>query len=496
MHGHSKFIGSACFVSPKLLLTAKHVVRDKASGKSFEDLRLHLVDGRAEVEISSANLRCHDDLDIAIIALDEPDLEQIHSRITLKDNDFRKLKVDFFGINDTNKSADASFDHSVGILDQDRHAYRFDHRVKKGFSGGAVSLHGQDEIIGIISQRASDDQETLFIPLYKCRDWLLDTAQELGDTHLQDYLKPAPLPQPQLPIGDYFLHAIPFISRPRHAYSHILDNLLGTDSMPAKSIKACFCVFQHLEDSPLEFGDALGNRLGTGVKDGINRELLNGKNNYQLDALPVSPWNFDREDDFVRACLQAIANATSLDLALNPDDDNASVCKQIVAKMRVRKVPLILLSDGSGSPISAKWFGLLNGRIVARLNRCQRWVANFNQLWQTEANQLAEGQHLLKLALIFCLQVDARLTPSSPACFELQKITPNNVAAWLDQTQGLLRASQQFPSQVISRLVTDFRIEFGKAQGESKDEYRISYYKFRNDCEAIIQNKLKMSHDR
>lgn len=486
MGERSKFIGSAIFITPKLLLTAKHVVQDKKTGDWFSDLRLDLVAGRAEVKIDSARIRCHDNLDIALIALDEPDAEQDTSDVHLEETDFRNQKVDFFGINDTNNSQDASYDHSTGIMDQAHKGYRFDHRVKKGFSGGAVALHGQDKVIGIISQRDREDQETLFIPLYRCRELLLSTAVEFGDRHLQSYATSTstPVAEPQVSISDFFFRSVLFVGRPQQAYQHVLNNLLGEGQRPGTPVKACFCIFRNIEDAPSEFAVALGRRLENRIKQGISYELLNDKNAYQVEQIDISPWDFDREEEFFSACLDTISAKLGLDSSVS-DDDHQKLFEKIVTRVKARKVPLILQSKSGGQCVAARWFGFLNTKIINKINRCHRWVENFNRRWQqAAASDTAQLQSCM--AILFCLPVDERLMLSSSACFHLQSITPVDVSKWLDELENLLNGRSLYTKESVSQARTDFEVGFANHQGGTDVDYQISYVKFRNDTKTVL----------
>ena len=488
-----EFIGSAIFITPKLLLTAKHVVHDKKTGAWFSKLHLRLVAGREKVEINTVRIRCHPTLDIAVIALNEPDEEQDLSVAYLTETDFRNQKVDFFGINDTNRSQDASYDHSIGIMDQAHHGYRFDHRVKKGFSGGAVALHEQNEVMGIISQRDTENQETLFIPLYTCRDWLLAAATEFGDSHLQSYATPKPMAasKQQVPITNFFSESVLFVGRPQQAYQHVLNNLLGEGQLPGSPVKACFCVYRNIEDAPSEFAVALGRRLENRIKQGISYELLNDKNAYQVEQIDISPWDFDREEDFFSGCLDTISAKLGLETPANGGNDQKEF-EKIVARVKARKVPLILQSKSGGQSVAARCFGFLNAKIINKINRCHRWVENFNRRWQQAiASDAAQLQSCM--VILFCLPVDERLMLSSRACFHLQSITPVDVSKWLDDLENLLNGRNLYAKEYVSTARTDFEVDFANRQGGTDVDYQISYVKFRNDTKTVINTHRKES---
>jgi hypothetical protein len=115
---------------------------------------------------------CHPELDVALIELEVPYDDQFCCKLDLDKYNFQGKIIDYFGINSRNTNRDLSENISVGILDQAKQGYMFHDRVKKGFSGGPVSLHKQNKVLGVISQRSKEDNETLFIPIYKFKDWL------------------------------------------------------------------------------------------------------------------------------------------------------------------------------------------------------------------------------------------------------------------------------------------------------------------------------------
>ncbi|MGD0959470.1 MAG: serine protease, partial [Methylomonas sp.] len=149
----NQWIGSAFSISPSLLLTARHVVRDEKNCTLFPDLSLHLMSGIENLTLLPDLIYCHPELDVALIELEVPYDDQFCCKLDLDKYNFQGKIIDYFGINSRNTNRDLSENITVGILDQAKQGYMFHDRVKKGFSGGPVSLHKQNKVLGVISQR-------------------------------------------------------------------------------------------------------------------------------------------------------------------------------------------------------------------------------------------------------------------------------------------------------------------------------------------------------
>lgn len=165
--GSGTFLGSGVFISPRLVLAAKHVVDQKNFSKGFY---LGLIDGYPSIPATTIHL--HPNLDIALIDLTKEFASQAFIRPNWDSIDSTGKKVDFYGISRFSKARDEHRDHNVGNWYSDSNGYLCDHRVLEGFSGGAAVVDGL--FVGIIIERHESDQQTLFVPLHLTYEWFKD----------------------------------------------------------------------------------------------------------------------------------------------------------------------------------------------------------------------------------------------------------------------------------------------------------------------------------
>lgn len=160
------FLGSAVFIAPRYVLTAKHVVDSTKYPKGFY---LGLVAGQHSVPAKS--IHSHDQLDMVLIELDK-DMEGQHCiSLYCEKSDLCSRKVDLLAVNHEHFNREQRKDKTIANWEPDSGIYKVDHRVLKGFSGGVAVLDGF--AVGLMVKRHNDDQTTLIIPFSLAYDWLV-----------------------------------------------------------------------------------------------------------------------------------------------------------------------------------------------------------------------------------------------------------------------------------------------------------------------------------
>lgn len=158
------FKGSGAFVSPRLVLTASHLVEHKQPN----EIRLSLVHGQHAVLAEKVYL--HEKYDIAVLELARDFDDQKVVQLDCWNSSLEGTCVDLYGINPDTKSRDECLKYTIGTWKSESNEYLFDHQQRKGFSGGIAVLNGY--AIGVISMRHTSEQQGTIVPLFSVRDWL------------------------------------------------------------------------------------------------------------------------------------------------------------------------------------------------------------------------------------------------------------------------------------------------------------------------------------
>lgn len=91
--GSDRFLGSSAFISPRFVLTAKHMVENQTS----DSIRLGLVAGYERVPVHA--LRCHEQFDIALLDLEREFPKQGRVRLDCVTSALEKEKIVLYGVN-------------------------------------------------------------------------------------------------------------------------------------------------------------------------------------------------------------------------------------------------------------------------------------------------------------------------------------------------------------------------------------------------------------
>ena len=159
-----EFLGSAAFISPRLVLTAKHLV----DGKQPQEVRFDFIPGQHAVPAGKVHL--HEKYDIALIDLMRDFSDQDFVLIDCRNSGLEQAKIDLYGVNPDTRARDQCNDYTLGTWNANTGEYLFDHAQRKGFSGGIVVSNGY--AIGVISKRHREEQQGVMVPLYAVSDWL------------------------------------------------------------------------------------------------------------------------------------------------------------------------------------------------------------------------------------------------------------------------------------------------------------------------------------
>lgn len=184
------FKGSGAFISPRLVLTAKHVVKDEQA----DQIKLGFIPGQHEV--SAKDIHLPETWDIAVLELSRDFLDQACVRLNCQSSHLEGKRVDLYGINPDTKCRDECQDYTLGTWNPQTNEYLFDHGQRKGFSGGIVVLDGY--VIGVISKRHKSEQQGTMVPLYLAFDWLKERFPSLSN--LIEPPDPPPIPSPSISV--------------------------------------------------------------------------------------------------------------------------------------------------------------------------------------------------------------------------------------------------------------------------------------------------------
>lgn len=161
---NGEFLGSGAFISPRLVLTAKHLVEDKKP----QEIRFDFISGQHAVP--AEKIHVHEKYDIALIELIRDFDDQDFVYIDYQNSNLDAKKIDLYGVNPDTKSRDQCNGYTLGTWNSSTREYLFDHAQRKGFSGGIAVSNGY--VIGVISKRHTTEQQGVMVPLHVVSDWL------------------------------------------------------------------------------------------------------------------------------------------------------------------------------------------------------------------------------------------------------------------------------------------------------------------------------------
>lgn len=490
-----EFIGSAFFVAPSIVLTARHVVMPDEDVRN--DLFLRMVQGIDQLRIDSRFVHIHPEVDIALVRLRHPQKDQPCSRIRLDDSDFKEYDVDSYGVDRHSKNRDLDKGLTVGTRDpRDHKGYLYKTAVKEGFSGGPVALNGQDRVIGINSQRDKADNETLFVPLYLIFDWLRNLAPSARDPVISEfanwYINTAVSTADAQTIANDIKELSIFIERPKPAYKHVFDELSSTN----RAVKFCMCLTAAAtEDWPEEFAKALSLRLCCERNPSFARDLLGltkKKNGIRPTLIRNDIWHVDNYPEFKKACLAEVLNSLSgSNLGAGLEDareskDLMSILTQRLANQPAPKI-LLLQADQSATGGFQAWRFGHTKRARKKVNERFDWVERLNREWLEQSVSFI-GQPLI---FLFCIQIDRKISESLKRCFRFEQVTQDDFNSWKVNLQQWLLDSHRYPESAVYDELTRYCMHITERLGEKP--FPLPYKTFNEKIKNVSEHYVKQT---
>ncbi len=489
---HGEIIGSAFFIAPSLVLTARHNVRDN-SDKLRENMTLGPMPGVIEKKINVDCIFCHPDEDIALIRLPDDVTGQPFSSVVLEQEPYEGSSVVGYIVDRDSGNQDQTSSYTISKSCDD--GFLFDHRVGEGSSGGAVAKKQCSEVFGMVIKRHKREQKSLILPLYRIRKWLQELSQ--NDPEIKKFVNRctadecSPDKSPTVANRDLdrlyrnFKALSIFIGRPQNAFKHVLDHL-GHGN---KGLKLCLCV-SHLDkdDVPEDFSKALGLQLGGGQQENKSDNLLKRteKDDFCVNSVK-EVWNVRTYKEFRQGCIEEISEV--LQCSLKQDDgyeralDLNELEQNVLTSLKCMPRPRVLImkpvDSGSGGifgSLFAPW------RIRNQWNQRFAWLRQFNREWTQRVGK-SDAQ---PLALLFFIKADRELTKRIEHCFRLDYIFPEDMENWRIYIERLLELSGIYPpGQALYKLKDIYeQLEDGLIE----DQYPpYTYRAFKDQIEKVSQ---------
>ena len=447
---NSVLLGTAFAIGPNLLLTAKHVVLNLNTMQLYPNLSLHLFGRIDNLPLEKVCIHYHEKWDVALIKLTDHYEKQPFCQLEAAEKkDWQGHWIEFHGINRTNQSPYSSSDYKIGGLLPNR-GYLFDHQVLKGFSGSAVVSYRQDKVIGVISMRDPDDQQTLFIPVQYFLCWL----KELG------YRPNHPASSLICSVPEYLSRSARFIDRPKQSYINLLEPHFAVSAVaPLKqSVSIDVCLYQDTKDAPSEFADVLSCKLFYRTPEQINLDLIGNNENHSSKPInKIDLWRAGElglEDDFFRECLSNICAALpDLQINCNDDDSATQICQNILAVLQGGTYVFHATSIVAASASAAD--------IAERIRLTQK----FKALWKDCIQSLPSLRAEFSLVIVFFLKIRPELAADCEHKLSLQTIDQDGFTNWIEELDAELRKDKRTNKLNIGEPLNDFIADFNDHAG-------------------------------
>ncbi len=477
-NGQETFEGSAFFITPRHLLTAKHVVYDVQKKMVKSHTYLRLVHGHTKWNLSQDNFEFHESKDVALLTLAHPVSGQQHGDLANIQAGHQGLAVSIWGVDKGSEARAPMKSHTLTTYDSDIHMYKLDHQVLGGYSGGLVAAG--ESLIGIVIQRHKEDQFSLALPLYELKEWV---KSRIGST-----VKHA------CRSGEEYVYQLRvFIDRPKRTYQVILDAL---DSQPVSGFVCVTVAYDHHE--PREFGRTLAMRVSARNVENPYETLFDELKIDRLAApsLGIDFREIDSESQFHSKLLSAIyeelSGVQSRGSGEMTDKDKRIA---IIQRMQASPIPRIFLMYKNLTSVGM--LQKLRGQSASRqIQRFAKWISSWNEQWSIHSMDEPMQPLVVLLMVDVDVQTAEQYRSQQKEELEIKKSLPLTRVEREDFNQWLVHAKQflKLPSvgmdSDIDRVVEKAEKKLLEGLDEAKGEdFPLYYRRFSQVCKTLISER-------
>jgi hypothetical protein len=422
-------------------------------------------------------------VDVAMITLSSNVDGQHHLDMSKIRHGVQGEPVDICGIDKENEARAPRNDHTLSTYDPAIEAWRLDHQVRGGYSGGLVATGNTP--LGIVFRRHKVDQVTLIFPLTSLREWI---EKDTPSTHPSNTPNP-----PEVRFSDFCV----LIDRPKQTREVIME------AVKERTIGGFVCVAESIDKhNPPEFGKNLMMRVDALGADNEHERLLQVLNEDRFEATRLARIDL-REIKTGGEFSMRINHALYEDLVRGPEVVNQEMTESekrqaIVELMKFGKTPRVFWVNK---------YLKTSGWVKRRLGNSQSkeieillsWITQWNREWQAH-DSVSTMPPLVLLLIVdadeplaekFQMRIkeQAKEQTMNPIPLPLTKIDREDFDEWLDHGRQLLQATFQVERNSLDRIRNTTEKKLLNEIQAKREVFPIYYQQFEKISQVLNPQK-------